>query len=90
MRRNLERFLRIRPVRFVADIIRIYFKEHVSRSAAQLAYFLIMTFFPILICTAAFLGRANLRLTDLLVELRQLLPAGVYAILRDYLGYLDQ
>lgn len=89
MKQKLERLLQIPPVRFCADIVRIYFSAHISRSAAQLAYFLIMTFFPILICTAAFLSRANLRLTDLLEELRQLLPAGVYAILRDYLGYLD-
>ena len=89
MRRNLERFLRIRPVRFVADIIRIYFKEHVSRSAAQLAYFLIMTFFPILICIAAFLGRVNLHLSDILTGLEHLLPQGVFTIFQEYLGYLD-
>ena len=89
MKRNLERFLRIRPVRFVADIIRIYFKEHVSRSAAQLAYFLIMTFFPILICIAAFLGRVNLHLSDMLAGLEHLLPQGVFTIFQEYLGYLD-
>ena len=89
MKRKVERVLRIPPVRFVADIVHIYFSEHVSRSAAQLAYFLTMTFFPILICVAAFLGRINLRLGDLLDDLQHLLPEGVYTIFHDYLGYLD-
>lgn len=76
-------------MRFIADIIRIYFRKHISRSAAQLAYFLIMTFFPILICIAAFLGRINLRLGDMLAGLEHLLPQGVFSIFQEYLGYLD-
>lgn len=90
MKKKLERVLRIPPVRFVADMVHIYFSEHISRSAAQLAYFLTMTFFPILICIAAFLGRVNLRLSDMLADLEELLPQGVYTIFQDYLGYLDK
>ncbi len=89
MKKKLDRFLRIPPVHFVADMVRVYFKVHVSRSAAQLAYFLTMTFFPILICVTAFLGRINLRLSDILTDLKDLLPQGVYAIFQEYLGYLD-
>lgn len=89
MRKKLERILKVPPVRFVADMVHIYFTEHVSRSAAQLAYFLTMTFFPILICIAAFLGRINLRLSDMLTDLEDLLPHGVYTIFQEYLGYLD-
>ena len=90
MKKKLERVLRIPPVRFVADMVHIYFSEHISRSAAQLAYFLTMTFFPILICIAAFLGRINVRLSDMLTDLEHLLPYGVYTIFQDYLGYLDK
>ena len=90
MKKKLERVLRIPPVRFVADMVHIYFSEHISRSAAQLAYFLTMTFFPILICIAAFLGRVNLKLSDMLADLEELLPQGVYTIFQDYLGYLDK
>lgn len=89
MKRDVERFLRIRPVRFIADIVRIYFKEHISRSAAQLAYFLTLTFFPILICVAAFASKVNVQLGDLLQDLSHLLPESVYSIFQDYLGYLD-
>lgn len=90
MKKKLERVLRIPPVRFVADMVHIYFSEHISRSAAQLAYFLTMTFFPILICIGAFLGRINVRLSDMLTGLEHLLPHGVYTIFQDYLGYLDK
>lgn len=90
MKKKLERVLRIPPVRFVADMVHIYFSEHISRSAAQLAYFLTMTFFPILICIAAFWGRINVRLSDMLTDLEHLLPHGVYTIFQDYLGYLDK
>lgn len=90
MKKKLERILRIPPVRFVADMVHIYFSQHISRSAAQLAYFLTMTFFPILICIAAFLGRINVRLSDMLTGLEHLLPHGVYTIFQDYLGYLDK
>lgn len=89
MKQKLQRVLQIPPVRFVADIVGIYFHRHVSRSAAQLAYFLTLTFFPILICISAFVSRVNLRLSDLLDELEHLLPQGVYSIFQDYLGYLD-
>lgn len=89
MKRKLQRVLQLPPVSFVADVVRLYFSKQVSRSAAQLAYFLTLTFFPILICISAGVSRINLRLTDLLDEMEQLLPSGVVAIFRDYLGYLD-
>lgn len=89
MKHRLEALLRLPPVSFVADIAALYFKKHVSRSAAQLAYFLTLTFFPILICISAFMGRINLRPDDLLNEIAHLLPEGVYTIFLDYLGYLD-
>ena len=42
------------PARFVREIVELYFSARVSRSAAELAYFLILTFFPILICVNAY------------------------------------
>lgn len=89
MKKKLQTVLRLPPVRFVADIVKLYFHRHVSRSAAQLAYFLTLTFFPILICISAFVARINLRLSDLVDEIEHLLPQGVYSIFQEYLGYLD-
>lgn len=89
MKKKLQRTLAFPPVRFVADIAEIYFSKQVGRSAAQLAYFLILTFFPILICVSAFVSKLNLTITSLLDDLQHLLPEGVFIIFRDYLGYLD-
>ncbi|MGN0984948.1 MAG: YihY/virulence factor BrkB family protein [Candidatus Enterenecus sp.] len=89
MKQKFQRALAFPPVRFVADIAEIYFSKQVGRSAAQLAYFLTMTFFPILICVSAFVSKLNLTMTSLLDDLEHLLPEGVFIIFRDYLGYLD-
>lgn len=89
MKQKLQRLLELPPIGFAADIVRLYFSRHVSRSAAHLAYFLTLTFFPILICVSAFMGRINLRLSDLVDEVSHVLPQGVYAIFQEYLSYLD-
>lgn len=78
------------PIHFVADIVRLYFSKRVGRSAAHLAYFLILTFFPILICVSAFVGRLNLSVGDLLDGVFTVLPSGVSLIFQEYLSYLDE
>lgn len=89
IKKKFEAVLRIPPVRFVADVVHIYFSRRVGRAAAHLAYFMVLTFFPILICTSAFVSRLNLNMSSLLENAEQFLPPGVYAIFQDYLGYLD-
>ena len=89
MKRLLERFLRLPPVAFVSDVVELYFSCRVSRAAAELAYFLVLTFFPILICVSAFVSKLNLEMTALLEEASYVLPQEVLSIFRDYLGYID-
>jgi len=81
--------MRVRPVRFVADVAGIYFSKRISRAAAELAYFLILTVFPIVICVSAFVGRLNLDLAGLLEGTDKFLPGGVNAIMGEYLRYLE-
>jgi len=78
-----------RPVRFALEMLDIYFEKHVARSAAELAYFMTLTVFPILICLNAFLGWLQLDLGVLLGQAEVFLPSGVTAVLEDYLGYLS-
>ena len=85
----LKALLRLRPVRFLYDMVAVYFDKHVSRSAAELAYFLTLTVFPILICTNALCSRFHVDLARMLDAVDRLLPAGVSGVLRDYLGYLS-
>ena len=46
----MKKLLEWKPVRFGLEVGELYFSKRVSRSAAELAYFLILTFFPVLIC----------------------------------------
>lgn len=85
---SLKALLRYRPVRFLYDMVSVFFDKHVSRSAAELAYFLTLTIFPILICTNALCSRFHVDLSRLLDSVDRILPAGVSGVLRDYLGYL--
>lgn len=75
-------------IRFVLDMLKVYFEKSVARSAAALAYFLTLTIFPILICINALFSTLDLDLTQILNVVDRFLPTGVAAILRDYLNYL--
>ena len=89
MKKRLEAALKLRPIRFVADVVGVYFGSHISRSAAELAYFMVLTLFPIFICLSAFVGQLHLDLAGLLEEAERFLPEGVTVILGDYLRYLQ-
>ena len=65
-------------VKFVREMAEIYFGKNVGRSSAELAYFLILTFFPILICISAFVNELHLDLTHLLDQADPFLPAGCW------------
>ena len=90
MKKTVDRLLRAHPtLRFAAGAADVYFSKHVGRAAAELAYFLILTFFPILICVSAFLDGLDLNLASLLRQADPFLPEGVTAIFRDYITYID-
>ena len=84
----MKKFLSLPPISFVMETAELYLRVGVSRAAAALSYFLILTLFPLLMCVNYFIGLFHLDLENLLRSLDQLLPAGVLAILRDYLGYV--
>ena len=71
---------------FVWEIVDLYFTKRVSRSAAELAYFLVLSFFPALICINAVIGTLDLDVTSLLEEAALIIPAGAQAVLTEYVG----
>lgn len=79
-----------RPVRFIRDMVELYFEKRVSRSAAELAYFLILSFFPIIICVNALVGMLRLDIQSVLEVAGTLIPARVQNMLADYLGYISE
>jgi len=90
MKQKLDRFLRAHPpARFAADVVDVYFTKRVSRAAAELAYFLILTFFPIMICISAFVNELHLDLASLMDHADPFLPESILLLFRDYLTYID-
>ena len=88
MRDSPGRRLRFPPLRFAADVVHVYFSRRVSRAAAGLAYFMVLTFFPIIICLSAFVDQLRLDLDLILTQISGILPPDIVGIFRDYLGYL--
>lgn len=75
-------------VRFIREMVELYFSKHVGRAAAELAYFLILTLFPILICINAFIGVIHVNAEGILEYLQPFLPPGLLSIVSEYLRYI--
>ncbi len=73
----------------IRELIGIYFDKKIGRAAAQLAYYLTLSIFPLLICVNAMLGKMNLSEADLLVNLQGIIPAAAYTSIMDYVGYIS-
>ena len=86
----LRRVLSLPPVSFVLEVAGLYARLGVSRSAAALAYYLVLTLFPLLMCVNYFIGLFHLDLEHLLLPLEQMLPPGSLTIMGDYLRYVSQ
>ncbi len=90
MEEKFYKLLRAHPLlRFAADVVDVYFTRCVSRAAAALAYFLILTFFPIIICISTFVNELHLDISSLVDHADPFLPEGVLLLFRDYLTYID-
>ena len=74
MNRKRNKLMKLPPVQFAVDMLDVYFFKRVGRAAAELAYFLILTFFPIIICVSIFVERLHLNPSTLLTELTRILP----------------
>lgn len=84
----MRAFLELPGIRFIREMIDLYFEKHVSRAAAELAYFLILSFFPLLICVNAFIGLLDLNVGAILMATAPFLPDESMAVLAEYLDYI--
>ena len=84
----MRRFWDIPAVRFVREVVEVYFSCHVSRSAAELAYFLILSFFPVIICINSFVGFLNLDVELVLEAAEEILPKESIPLLGEYITYI--
>ena len=78
------------PVRFVGDMVRLSSRHNVPRAAAALAYFFLLSFFPLLLCVNAFVGIAHLDVQALLSSLGGVLPREALELALDYVNYLSR
>ena len=85
----LHLFLQLPPVAFVRDIVQAYGRLGVSRAAAALAYFLILTLFPLLMCVNFFIGLLDLDPETVFSALDSLLPQESLSTILDYLTYVS-
>ena len=82
-------FFQLSPVLFVRDMVQTYGRLGVSRAAASLAYFLILTLFPLLVCVNFFIGLLELDPEAVFSALDPLLPRESLSIILEYLTYVS-
>lgn len=87
---GVKRLNKLWPVRLGMDIMDTYNRCSVAQSAAALAYFLILTLFPLLLCVNYFIGLFHLDLEQVLLSLRQVFPQEGLQVILDYLTYAAQ
>ena len=68
-------------VLFLREAIMLYFSRRVPQAAACLAYFVLLTVFPVLICVSYILGMVNIDIVSLMDQLQPLLSGGAGGLL---------
>lgn len=76
------------PVRFILDVAGVYFEKNGGRAAAELAYFLILSFFPVLICLNAIIGTLHLDVVSILENASIIIPEAALTVLTEYVRYI--
>lgn len=77
------------PLRYIRACVTLYFDKQVPRSAASLAYFLLLTLFPLLICVNAFLAILQLDSRQILEIVEGFLPEVSLGTIELYLSYIS-
>lgn len=83
MLRKMERI-----VGYIKELIEIYVTNHVSRSAAELSYFITLSIFPSLICVHAMIVNFLPGISLTLDGLEGLVPSETLDVISDYLSYV--
>ena len=77
------------PVLFLRQAILLYFSRRVPQAAACLAYFVLLTVFPVLICVSYQLGLVNRAFVRLFELSQNLVPEEALDVLAGYLRYIS-
>jgi len=71
-------------------VVKQYGQYNLSRAAAGLAYFLVLSFFPLLLCLNFFVGLFRVDIQQLLTSLEQVLPGAALELARNYVSYVSE
>ena len=84
----MDRLRAIPGIRQVLERVDVYTQRRISRASAQLAYYLVMCLFPVLIVVVSAVGMLPIEGTSSLEQLLSALPDAVQEIVLDYLNYI--
>ncbi len=77
-----------RLMTYIEELVEIYVTSRVSRSAAELSYFLTLSVFPTLICVHEMLIRFLPGINVTIYELEGIIPTETLDIISDYIQYV--
>ena len=85
----LDRLKERHPVvAFIVDVIEVYLDRRVSRSSAELAYYLLMTLFPMLIMVISAVGWLPLDSDMVIAFVKSIIPSQSSELIADYVTYV--
>jgi membrane protein len=73
---------------FIKTGMKLYTSNNADGTAAQLAYNLILSIFPLLVCVHTMLSRLNIRANDALDWVRGIIPDSVLSLLGEHSAYI--
>lgn len=86
---QLHKLWNSKPVRYARSCVSLYFEKRIPQASAGLAYFLLLTVFPLIICVNAFLGLLNLDPMEVMAVLEGIVPESSVELIRVYLNYIS-
>ena len=74
---------------FLADLVQVFVDRRITRSAAELSYYLTLTLFPMLIVVIDVLGRLPLDAKGVVSAISEVLPENTASLVGSYLIYVQ-
>lgn len=88
-RNHLDTFCQRYPAAaFIRDVILVFLDRRVTRSAAELAYYLLLTIFPMIIMVVGIVGLLPLEAEDVMSFIEGLIPSPSSNLIAEYVTYV--
>lgn len=86
----MEKFLKHPSILLIRESVLLYFSHRVPQAAAALAYFMLLSVFPVLICVSSVLGLLDINIASMIGELQAFLPEDALQLIEGYLSYISR